>query len=226
MFVAYSRAHSSAAEGFGASTLGGTTEATIARHIEEPFLAYVRAEGWACESFVGKLEGKIGAINRAFVRAKKDGMRWMGVEVHFNSTPLEICPCGSTRNIGSKCTKCGRTSGVRWRFGHRVMIRRNNVASTGLGIAIMDRLGQLMPKSTARNAILIPDDRYPRSAWPMYVYRPAVLVEAGFGCDPVFSEWISSTAHQVEIGSAIAEAMIEWAKTRIENGIDLRRWAG
>jgi len=223
MFVAYSVAHSSDDEGPGASTLTGLTEFQAATDYEQPFVDRIRCEGWECRSYVGALSAKVGAINRGINRSRKDGQLWAAVEIHFNSSPLEDCPCGSTRHKGGVCQTCGRKSSVQWRFGSRAMVNRTSRSSSGLGALAITRVARLVG-GRSLPIIMIPDSRYPRSYWPRWVTRPAVLVEAGFGCDPVFSEWINDKHHRVDLGICVAEAVIDWAKSRLENDVDLSRW--
>jgi hypothetical protein len=229
--VFYSRAHSGGGDWFhrhGAMTIKGMTEAQVARTAEEPFVEHLRQQGIECFVLEGRLRDKIERTNRMITEARRDGCAWCTVELHFNATPLQVCPaCDYMRFMGAPCQVCGHRPNINWAIGHKAMVSRYSQRSLALAGYIMDELDKVVRAfSRRRPTIRIPMPGYSRGLWPRTVTPPAALIELGFNIDPAFADWIHDRVSQVAYGMMAAEGIIEWYlhEWRDKKDVDLSSW--
>lgn len=218
----YSLAHSNPNGTPGATTDFGTCERFVSRSALVPFQSVLEGEGFEVKAFKGRLRPKMRLMKKAIKKARRAEQPWVSVALHFNQSPKLNCPfCGKKIRAGLECPHCmGR--GIPWKFGHTVMLYKNSRASRSLADRIMTNLTVLMPWSTRKDLILLPDPRY-SAIWPTTVPAPAVLVELGFACDPVFAKWISDPLSHTAYGLAIGESVADWFKAR-KDKIDFDHW--
>ncbi len=224
LLINYTMPHSTPGGGAGAVTLSGVNERTVGRAALGPFRARCEAESFEVLEHSGSVGDKICMIEKAIRWAQAEGRPWVSVSLHFNQTPLIDCTgCRGKHHASAPCPHCGTPSPVRWVFGHTAFVWRSSEASQVLAGCVLNELEEIIPRSTRKKLIKVPDPTRPRDAWPNNVawprgvFRPAILVELGFACDKQFSDWIDDPAHQADYGRAAAEGVCEfyrqWRRT-------------
>lgn len=222
MIVLYSYAHSDPRGSPGASNLTGVCERTVAREAFAPLDARCRAEGFNVKEFSGNLSVSVRRMEREVKRARERYEKHVAIELHFNRPPQRQCQCGAVTWAGVPCVKCGAPPPTKWRFGHTALVNRWSGASIELADHVLGRLGQIISFSERRETIKMPDSRYGPKLWPRKVPPPAVLVEAGFGVDPEFSDWIADPINQRAYGMAVAEGICDYVRKRED--LPLEMW--
>ncbi len=221
--VLYSIAHSDPKRPSGAVTEGGISENMVATEALSGLRMRLETRAIKCECFSGPLSVSVRRMRKTITTLRKLGERHVAIELHFNSTSTVPCRvCGQPKHKGMQCKSCGAKPTRPWRIGHTAMVSRWAPSSIELAGCILARLSAVMPWSRERKPILMPDARYGPKVWPEAMYPPAVLVEAGFGCDDIFASYIQDQAGRVVLGMALADGVIDFlGKT---SGIPIENW--
>lgn len=149
------------------------------------------------------------AINTINNMCKKDDI---AIQIHFNMSGLEKCQCGKTVYKGANCKYCSAHSPSKVKFGVLSISWETNYK-------LCDKINQNIQAITPFQSILknqlVPDKSVPANerpnslAWPRMVKCKSIIVEAGFGCDPNFANWLLTSSNQINLGRAVALAVKE-----------------
>jgi N-acetylmuramoyl-L-alanine amidase len=229
MLVIHDQAHSAAGRK-GAVTAQGTSEREVAARANETLTSSLHAAGHEVVTIIGHQNRNIRVMNGLFTEAQEAGKSVCAVSLHFNSTPLEDCTiCGGKRHMGGACA-CGAPSQVKWKFGHRAVVRYRSKYSGLLAREILRSLQPIIPWSKQRTTITapdpdLPDDRWPNTLiWPTTTFRPSALIEIGFGPDRRFSSWIKDPASQFAYGEMAAEGIVRWHDAMVAGNVPIEDW--
>jgi len=219
--IFYSMVHTSENNGPGMVSRSCVSERLCCENALTGLQEALDGNGNQVVTISGGLRGQIRKTNEFIRAAQSAGERWVSVALHFNSTPIVECQqCKKKINAGIACPSCGAAPATNWKFGHMAMVGRYSLSSAILASMMLDELSFIMPFSKRLGTVRLPDENY-KADWPPATFKPAVLIEAGFGCDLNFSDWIKDPNHQKSYGSAVARAITGYNKLTYDVPADI-----